>query len=158
MHSALQPHNHNHCIDDALTQARSLCSQRQVRLTPQREQVLRLVWASHKPVGAYQVMDSLSQQSGKTVAPPTVYRALDFLLEQRLIHRINSLNAFVGCHSPGHNHPGQFLICRQCGVAQELDSQRLSQPARQLAEASGFTVEALALELTGLCPLCQELA
>ena len=151
-----QPHNHGQCITTALERARELSRQRGFRLTSQREQVLRLVWANHRPVGAYQLMEQLAKESGKSVAPPTVYRALDFLLEHRLIHRINSLNAFVGCDCPGDAHPGQFMICRQCGNALELDGALLNQALGKLAREQGFKVDQMALELTGLCARCQE--
>jgi len=151
----LRHHNHSHCVHAALASARHLCGERGARLTPLREQVLELVWASHKPLGAYHLMEQLSQASTRRVAPPTVYRALDFLLEQGLIHRIHGLNAYVGCPSPAHNHPNHFLLCRACGVAVELESQPLDRLIRDQAREAGFTLETDSLEVTGLCPDCQ---
>lgn len=134
--------------------ARNLCLQKRVRLTELRKQVLELIWQSHKPLGAYTLMDMLSESSSRRVAPPTVYRALDFLLEQRLIHRINSLNAYIGCPDPYSQHQNHFLICRQCGIASECDNQTLSDQIRQAGQAAGFSVENQCLEIVGLCPNC----
>lgn len=155
---ALRRHNHGLCVRSALASARALCGERGARLTPLREQVLELVWQSHKPLGAYQLMDRLAEASTRRVAPPTVYRALDFLLEQGLIHRINGLNAYVGCPSPEHRHPNHFLLCRACGVAVELESQALTQTIQQNTKDAGFSLEHHSLEVTGLCPDCRSSA
>lgn len=155
---ACSHHNHGHCISDALSSARQLCDERGVRLTSLREQVLGLVWQSHKPLGAYTLMDMLAQASTRRVAPPTVYRALDFLLEEGLIHRINSLNAFIGCPSPTQKHQNHFLICQNCSVAVELDNASLNQNIIAAATAAGFSVTGHSIEINGLCPSCQQSA
>jgi Fur family transcriptional regulator, zinc uptake regulator len=153
---ACSHHNHGHCISDALSSARQLCNTRGVRLTSLREQVLELVWQSHKPLGAYALMDMLAQASTRRVAPPTVYRALDFLLEEGLIHRINSLNAFIGCPSPTQKHQSHFLICQGCSVAVELDSPALNQSLVDAASTAGFSINSHSIEINGLCPSCQK--
>lgn len=152
---ACSHHDHDHCISDAVTAARDLCTGRGVRLTDLRLQVLELIWQSHKPLGAYSLMEMLAKASTRRVAPPTVYRALDFLLEQGLIHRINVLNAFVGCPSPKHQHQNHFLICRECGVAVEMDNPQLVKEIHQSAEEAGFSVQTQSLEVMGLCSTCQ---
>jgi Fur family zinc uptake transcriptional regulator len=96
---AFHTHQHEHCVHDALAAAEVLCAKRGVRLTAIRKRVLELVWASHQPLGAYAILDKLTNEGHKP-APPTVYRALEFLLEHGLIHRIASLNAFLGCIHP----------------------------------------------------------
>src|SRR5882724_8224269 len=96
-------HDHQHCIDDALVRAATICAQSGGRLTPLRRRVLELVWHSHAPVGAYDILDAL-RRDGRPAAPPTAYRALEFLLGHGLIHRIESLNAFVGCAQPERPH------------------------------------------------------
>lgn len=151
---AYSHHNHNHCIKDAMVSARQLCESRGVRLTALREQVLELIWQNHKPLGAYTLMDMLASASTRRVAPPTVYRALDFLLEQGLVHRINGLNAFIGCPSPGTKHQSHFLICRICDTAVELDNQKLNQDIQSSAKAAGFIMETHSLEVMGVCPAC----
>lgn len=147
-------HDHGSCVKDALTRADTLCQQRGVRLTAQRARVLELVWSSHKPRGAYAILEDMSAD-GRRVAPLTVYRALDFLLEQGLIHRIESQNAFVGCPEPGVAHTGQFLVCRCCGDATELTDPRIAATVAECAAAQGFMVERQTVEVTGICPDCR---
>ena len=148
------PHDHEHCIDNALTLARELCSQRDVKLTPIREKVLEIVWRSHKPVGAYDVLDTLAR-SHKAARPPTVYRALDFLMAEGLIHKIESLNAYLGCGEAGHTHESQFLICRSCGTAEEIVDGALDAALDAATTRSGFAVERKVVEIAGMCRRCQ---
>jgi len=153
---ACQQHNHALCIDEALSAARKLCQGKKVRLTSLREKVLELIWQSHKPLGAYALMDMLSEAATRRVAPPTVYRALDFLLEQHLIHRINSLNAFIGCPDPHTQHQNQFLICRVCGNASECNDAILNQAIGAAGQNASFSIEQYSVEITGLCANCQD--
>lgn len=147
-------HDHQHCIDQALQQARQLCRARQQRLTAIRELVLKLIWQSHKPIGAYELLPALAD-AGFNSAPPTVYRALEFLQEQGLVHRIASLNAFVGCPHPEQAHQGCFLICRRCHSTSELDSGPVHATLQKSARPLGFIIEQETVEVTGLCPNCQ---
>lgn len=148
-------HNHQQCIDQALAQAQQLCRERRQRLTPVRELVLRLIWQSHQPLGAYELLPALAE-AGFNSAPPTVYRALEFLQQQGLVHRIASLNAFVGCPHPEHPHQGSFLICRHCRSTYELESSAINAALEQSAAELGFRVEQETIEVTGLCPNCQK--
>lgn len=149
-------HNHQHCIEDALKQAHAICVDAKVRLTPLREQVLTLIWQNHKPLGAYDVIDMLAKVSERRIAPPTVYRALDFLLDIGIIHRINSLNAYIGCPSPADKHPSYFLICTQCHGASESNDPQLRAHVDQLGENAGFMIEKQWLEILGICRNCQD--
>ena len=153
---ASRPHDHSHCVHSALTEADVLCAQKGLRLTALRRRVLELVWQSHKPLGAYDILAVLSELDGRRAAPPTVYRALDFLLENGLVHRIASLNAFIGCSHPEHAHQGQFLICRNCHAAIELEQKSISDAIVSSALGVGFTVEGQTVEVVGLCSGCQE--
>lgn len=152
---AWQKHDHGACIDHAIRDAESICHRRGVRLTPVRKRVLRLIWSNHQPVGAYALLD-MYRRYEPSAAPPTVYRALGFLMEQGLVHRIASQNAFVGCAHPAEHHQGQFLICRICGAARELHSDRAVKALSDDARALGFETEHLTIELSGLCPLCRK--
>lgn len=154
---AFREHDHAHCIDTALATARRLCEERGIRLTPLREQVLQLVWQSHRPLGAYAILDLLAERSaeGKRQAPPTVYRALEFLLEHGLIHRINSLNAFIGCSQPRAEHHSQFLICQHCKSAVEIVDTTLDKSIEALAQRARFTPSGTFVEITGLCSSCR---
>lgn len=147
-------HDHSHCVDSALATAERLCAEAGARLTPLRKRVLELVWASHKPLGAYELLDQLAQEGHKP-APPTIYRALDFLLQHGLVHRITSLNAFLGCTHPEQAHGGYFLICQHCGTAEELTEVKgLTTAIDATTAAAGFTVTHGALELMGSCQAC----
>jgi Fur family zinc uptake transcriptional regulator len=152
---ACLPHDHSHCVSSALAEAQSLCAQRGVRLTALRLRVLELVWHSHKPLGAYDILAVLSETDGRRAAPPTVYRALDFLQENGLVHRLASLNAFVGCSHPEHPHQGQFLICRTCHTSIELEHSTIGAAIISSAANVGFSVESQTVEVLGLCANCQ---
>jgi len=152
---AHRPHDHSHCVHSALAEADALCNRQGLRLTALRRRVLELVWQSHKPLGAYDILAVLSEQDGRRAAPPTVYRALDFLLENGLVHRIASLNAFIGCSHPEHAHQGQFLICCECHVAIELEQNSISDAIVSSAKAVGFAVETQTVEVVGLCGNCR---
>jgi Fur family zinc uptake transcriptional regulator len=150
-------HDHGLCMVAALETAERLCSGRGARLTKLRRRVLELVWASHVPVGAYDLLRRLGREHDGA-APPTVYRALEFLLEQGLIHRIESLNGYVGCVGPGRAHAGQFLICRDCGSALELSDPRIDRAITKGAAEQGFAVERKTVEVAGVCPDCRPAA
>ncbi|SIS40894.1 Fur family transcriptional regulator [Neptunomonas antarctica] len=153
---AFQPsHDHSRCITQALQEAAHLCRGRQQRFTPVRELVLKLIWQSHKPLGAYDLLPALAA-AGFNSAPPTVYRALDFLQEQGLVHRIASLNAFIGCSHPEHPCNNSFLICIRCQSAVELESDAVSQAIKACAAEIGFSVVTETLEVAGVCPNCQQ--
>jgi Fur family zinc uptake transcriptional regulator len=147
-------HDHALCVDDALAAAERQCAGKGVRLTEQRRRVLELIWKSHAPVGAYTLLDRLREE-GVRAQPPTVYRALEFLVENGLIHRIESLNAYVGCSEPSERHVGQFLICTGCQSAAELDDAAIGGAIAARAQAIGFSVTRATVEIAGLCPNCR---
>lgn len=150
-------HNHSECVHDALHTATELCAKRGARLTDIRRRVLELVWRSHEPVGAYALLDAL-KGDGFSAAPPTVYRALDFLMAQGLVHRIASLNAFIGCPHPRHPHDGQYLICEACGSVTEIAADGIGGAIDHAAAAEGFAVARRTVELFGRCARCQAAA
>jgi Fur family zinc uptake transcriptional regulator len=147
-------HDHRECVEAALTAAEELCRRRSRRLTALRRRVLELVWSGHRPVGAYAVLEML-QTEGRA-APPTVYRALEFLQEQGLVHRLASLNAYVGCIHPGRPHAGQFLICESCQTLVELDDRKVTAAIAGSAGAAGFQVSRQTVEILGRCPRCRK--
>lgn len=150
-------HDHQHCVEDAMQRADLLCAQRQVRFTALRRQVLALVWSSHEAVKAYDLIEKLSRQSSEQIKPPTIYRALEFLLAQGLIHRVESLNAYVGCPHPEHPHVGMLLICSVCGVVAELDSPTITEALTTNAQNMNFTIHHQMVEVTGTCAGCSAL-
>ncbi|CAA7617271.1 Fe2+/Zn2+ uptake regulation protein [Candidatus Terasakiella magnetica] len=147
-------HDHRACIAEAMNAAEVECLRVGARLTHIRRRVLELVWESHQPVGAYALLDVLAKE-GWSAAPPTVYRALEFLQQHGLVHRIALLNAFVGCSHPGHDHAGQFLLCSGCGMAAELEDGTIDRAVIATAASLGFTVSRQSVEIEGLCPSCR---
>ena len=143
--------------DTLLDRAGAICQARGARLTDLRRQVLGLILDAEAPTGAYDLLDRL-RTTRHGAAPPTVYRALDFLLEHGLIHRVERLSAFVGCvaHAPGEDagHAAQFLICRTCGRVTELDDHELAHALADAAEKLGFTVNPATIEAEGMCAAC----
>jgi Fur family zinc uptake transcriptional regulator len=129
------------------------CRQRGLRLTPTRKRVLEMVVAADGPVKAYDLLDQLkSEQPG--AAPPTVYRALDFLLDNHFIHRLESLNAFVSCFHPDETHHGQFLICERCETVAEIHNGDIEQVLDDAARENHFQPSRQVLEIYGVCGDC----
>ncbi|CAI8837784.1 Zinc uptake regulation protein [Methylococcus capsulatus] len=146
-------HDHQGCIDRALSRAEKLCSERGVRFTPLRRQVLALIWENHEAVKAYDLLELL-KPFDPSAKPATVYRALDFLLEQGFIHRVESLNAFIGCSDVGRQHELLLLICDRCHTVEErAASSVMAAVAAEIASA-GFRVRYKALEIHGICTAC----
>jgi len=117
--------------------------------------VLELIWQSHKPVTAYSLIKSLRKEKENT-EPQTVYRALEFLQENNLVHRIESLNAFIGCEGPEKEHRSQFMICSQCDQAMELrNSPEIEKAISSEAHKLGFSISSSTVEITGICPNCR---
>ena len=148
-------HDHDLCIDTALAAAAELCRRRGARFTPLRRRVLELVWGGHAPVGAYQILDRL-RHDGRPAAPPTVYRALDFLIAQGLVHRLESLNAYIGCPRPDEGHRAQYLICERCGEAAEVEIVGLLRIIDVAAAEHDFAVSGQTVEVRGTCGSCRE--
>ncbi len=147
-------HDHGGCVRAALDAAEEHCVRHGARLTALRRRVLELVWNGHAPVGAYALLDALKTE-GHSAAPPTVYRALEFLIEQGLVHRVESLNAYVGCPRPEARHAAMLLLCTGCGRAAELDETQVGETLRRAADQQGFTVARQTIEVEGLCPDCR---
>ena len=140
-----------------LSEAESLCQRRGVRLTEQRRRVLAIVYRSPRPLGAYDILDAIRADVPR-VAPPTVYRALDFLLGQGLIHKLETIHAYIGCENPTHPSVSirisQFLICKACGDVTELEDHAISESLRRAAAASAFSPAQGVVEVSGTCAQC----
>lgn len=147
-------HDHAHCQHQALETAIQQCKEQGLRLTTIRQQVLEIIWASHNPIGAYDILQKL-QETGHKPAPPTAYRALDFLVAAQLVHRVESLNAYIGCPAPGSNHQCQFYICTQCGHLAELSSPAVAKALKAGAQELGFKGVQPIIEVHGICKSCQ---
>ncbi len=150
----LGDHDHASCQSQAMENALKECKRQGLRLTAVRQQVLEIIWASHNPIGAYDVLKQL-QEAGHKPAPPTAYRALDFLVAAKLVHRVESLNAYIGCPSPGAQHQCQFYICQECGHIAELSSPDVAKALQKGAEELGFIGAEPVIEVHGVCSSCQ---
>lgn len=146
-------HDHAVCVETALRTAAEVCARRGLKLTPVRQRILEIVWRAHDPIGAYEILAELAKERDKA-APPTVYRALEFLIEAGLVHRIDSLNAFIGCESPQRPHVAQFFVCRQCQRVLQIDEPAVSDTLAAQARERGFHIEPTTLEIKGLCEAC----
>jgi len=149
-------HDHDRCAADALAHAEALCGKRGERLTPMRRYVLEVLSASHKPLGAYEIIEQVAAR-GARPAPITIYRALDFLTAQGFVHRIESRNAFLACIS---NHaadaPVVFLICEHCGAVGEAASGAVADSLNAAAKNAGFTPKSPVIEISGVCRHCRQ--
>ena len=148
-------HDHGRCATAAITHAEELCAARAQRLTPMRRHVLQALLASHRPLGAYEIIERLADPGRP--APITIYRALDFLRDNGLVHRIESRNAFVACV---HNHAGDdfvvFLICEGCGAVGEAPGGAVAEALKASSRAVGFAPKNPVIEIAGICSHCRE--
>ena len=142
-------------IHQILQTAEQICLKNNVRLTDIRRHVLELICANHKAIGAYKLLDLFREQDPKA-KPVTIYRALDFLMEAGLVHKIESLNAFIACLQAEHQHMSAILICDQCKNAYEIDATSAYESLFSLSEAVQFKPQCLTLELHGICASCQK--
>lgn len=154
---AFAVHDHAHCASDALARAEALVAEKGLRLTPVRRRVLEILLEAHRALGAYDVLTRLAAE-GFGNQPPVAYRALDFLEEQGLAHRIRRLNAFTACMHPGEAHAPAFLICRGCDAVAEAPAAPVLRALEAAAADSGFVIERSNIEALGLCPACQAAA
>jgi len=164
------PHGHDHgptgpCghararaaeAPQALAEAEALCRSRGQRLTPIRRDVLEALYATHRPLGAYDLAEALARRHDRRVAPITIYRALDFLLEQGLIHKLATQNTFIAC--PHRHASGElviFLICEICGGVDEVSSPELGAVMQRIRSKADFVPRAEVMEITGTCAHCK---
>jgi Fur family transcriptional regulator, zinc uptake regulator len=151
---AFHQHNHARCAAGVIAQAEALVAEKGVRLTPVRRRTLEILAEAHQAMGAYDVLERLAAE-GFGNQPPVAYRALEFLEEHGLAHRIRRLNAFAACMHPGQAHAPAFLICRQCNLVAEAAAAPVLAALTGAAEALGFVIERSTVEALGLCPACR---
>ncbi|MCW4151872.1 transcriptional repressor [Halomonas sp. 18H] len=140
-----------------MEQAERQCRQRGVRFTPIRQRVLQMIAEHQGGLKAYDLLDRLTTEHA-SARPPTVYRTLEFLIDQGLVHRIESLNAYVACPCPEHAHGFQMLICRDCGRVEELHLDDINTQLAGRAHELGFSVQRQTIELLGCCHDCRQAA
>ncbi|MEM7070207.1 MAG: Fur family transcriptional regulator [Pseudomonadota bacterium] len=144
--------DHQSCMDNALQKADLICRQRNLRFTNLRRKVLQMIWADHHPSKAYELLDKLKKDI--SAKPPTIYRALNFLMENGLIHKLNSLNAYIGCAHPLKHHECYFLICNICKNIEECYDHKLSKAIVNATYKNKFYLDSTVLEINGKCQKC----
>ncbi len=140
-------------VSDRLAKAEALCRQRGKRLTPIRRKVLEILLLQGRSVKAYELLDQIRHDQ-PNAAPPTVYRALDFLIEEGLIHRLDAVNAWSACHDAGGTPHDLLVICTRCGIVAELNDPELGRELAQKVQAAGFVPAHHETELRALCATC----
>jgi Fur family zinc uptake transcriptional regulator len=147
---------HHHGGDDMLKRVESACAERGLRLTELRRRVFELVASSTRPVKAYDLLTKVREAGAAPVAPPTVYRALDFLMDHGFVHKLETINAYVPCpHPESGAHGSQFLICDQCQETLELDVLSVAPRLAQQSREQGFEPRRMNVEVYGLCARCR---
>lgn len=150
-------HDHDTCVETGLAAAEAQCASAGLRFTPVRREALKILLQEHRALGAYELLDRL-RDAGYGAQPPVAYRALDFLVANGFVHKIERLNAFVACAHPGATHSPAFLICRECDAVAEAHSVPTRGTLGEAARATGFKIERTVVEAVGVCPSCAEKA
>lgn len=151
---AFAAHDHDACSGEVLARAEALASEQGLRLTPVRRRTLEILLESHQALGAYDVLARLAEE-GLGKQPPVAYRALEFLVENGLAHRIRRLNAFTACMHPGEPHSPAFLICNGCEQVAEAPGTAVQEAMQAAAAEAGFQIERMNIEAVGLCSACR---
>ena len=150
---AASGHDHDACVARALESAEAVCRAQGARLTSNRRRVLEIIWRNHDVMGAYEILEIMQRDEPRT-KPPTVYRALEFLQEQGLVHRIESSNAFTRCEAPLEHAHCQFLVCDECGRVEEVHSDTLARLLGDTAREQAFEPRRFTIEVRGTCRRC----
>ncbi|HBS49327.1 MAG TPA: Fur family transcriptional regulator [Rhodobacteraceae bacterium] len=148
-------HNHQRCVETGLVAAEAHCAAQGLRFTPVRRAALEVLLGEHRAMGAYELLDRL-HEAGFGSQPPVAYRALDFLVANGFVHKIERLNAFIACAHPGATHSPAFLICRLCDSVAEAQSSLARGSLGEAAQSTGFRIERTVVEALGVCPACAE--
>ena len=145
-------HNHKLCYENSMKAFHKYCLEKNLKLTPLRLKVFELLLKDHRPLGAYQILNILSKD-GLNFTPPVIYRVLDFLIDQGVVHKIKNLNAFIACSHPGNTHSPTFMICRKCEKVAEID---VNESGIKLDKNlfSDFKIEESIIEVIGICKSC----
>lgn len=152
--TAFAIHNHKFCSGAVMDRVDQIVAATGLRLTPVRRRTLEILLEQHRALGAYEVLERLAAD-GFGRQPPVAYRALEFLVENGMAHRIRRLNAFAACMCPGEDHAPLFLICDNCNAVAEAPGVAVGQAVAEAAEQIGFQVDRMNVETLGICPACR---
>jgi Fur family transcriptional regulator, zinc uptake regulator len=144
----------SHSPDRWSKQVEDVCAAKGLQLTPLRRRVLSILSESENPLGAYAIIDRLSKIEGKPIAPPTVYRTLEFFQDHGFLHKVESRNVFTLCTHIGHTHAGILLLCDICGSSQEIEDPDVTKAYMKAAQKAGFHVSHQLVEMHGQCRAC----
>lgn len=148
-------HDHAHCLEEMLARAEAAFAERGLRFTPLRRRVLGEIAGSHSAVGAYDLLERLSRAGGTRLAPISIYRALDSLVEAGIVHRLESRNAFFACHAPHAGDRRQVVLaCEACGAVAEMPGQAIFSGLAEIAGDAGFNASRTLVEVIGACRRC----
>jgi Fur family zinc uptake transcriptional regulator len=136
-------HTHSNCMNTAMKRAETLCNQRNIRFTPIRKKILALILEQHMPIKAYDILAKLSDADH-----------IEFLLENQLIHKIDSINSYIGCEFAHKQHQSQFLVCDSCNEVMELQEPLLNSALTETSQSKGFVVRQSHVEIHGVCADC----
>ncbi|MEE9428553.1 MAG: Fur family transcriptional regulator [Paracoccaceae bacterium] len=151
--TAFSKHDHQSCCGDVLENADRRVKQAGLRMTPVRRRVLEILLEGHHAMGAYQVLERLAEE-GFGKQPPVAYRALEFLVENGLAHRISRLNAFTACMQPSVSHSPTFFICTKCNGVAEARAQTVGNALNAVSNKMGFQIDRMSIEVMGTCETC----
>ncbi len=143
--------------DAWITQVEAACAGRGLQMTALRRDVAAILAGAEQPLGAYAIIQKLSEAQSRIVAPPTVYRTLDFLVDNGFVVKIESRQAYVACDHVGHDHDHHGIVfsCTKCGRTVEVESAVIDREIAALAEREGMVVERKVVEVEGLCGECR---
>ena len=144
----------DHVPAERVALAASICGERGAQITRLRRQVLELLWERGRPTGAYELVEALKRRDSRPVGPPTVYRALEFLMSQGLVSKVESLNAYLPCTHPERRHDCLFFLCSNCGASVELEAPQVERLLSEAAAVLGFRASRRVVEVEGTCARC----
>lgn len=148
-------HDHETCLARAVSRAEAAFEQRGMRMTDLRRKVLKEIASSHCAIGAYDILDRLARRSDKRLAPISVYRALDSLVEAGVVHRLESRNAFFACHGRHARDRRQIVLaCEGCGAVAEVGDDVAFERIGDAARKNGFEPSRMLVEVIGTCAPC----
>jgi len=143
-------------LNASIHKVEEICKSNKLGFTDIRKQVFEIIVKNNKPIKAYEILDKISNTNNKPSHPPTVYRAIDFLKENGFVHKLNSINSFVGCFHPKAHKECYFLICKKCNIYQECCDDNLKDRISKTAIHNNFVISNTTLEIEGHCLYCSQ--
>ncbi len=149
----MKKHDHKNCSNKVIKKAKEFCNAGSLNLTPIRKKVLEIIASNHKPAKAYDILAKLKEE-GFSDKPPTVYRALDFLIENKMVHKLNTINAYVACFNNETEEVSCFLICTKCKDIEELQDEGIINAIANIGKSKNINIKNINLEIEFRCEKC----